>query len=65
MKNPLENYQVSDIIKESLRDEFNRRFNANLDYDNWQGINDFLDSCGRIINEKITEKLKQLTEPKI
>lgn len=54
----LEDYEIVDIIKGELSKEFQNRFNKNLDYDNWCGIEEFLETCGKNINVKINELIE-------
>jgi hypothetical protein len=39
--------KIQKLPKENLEDWFQKRYNKNLDYDQWVGIRDELDSMGR------------------
>lgn len=44
--------EVKRLPKECLDEFFQKRYNKNVDYDQWVGIRDTLDSMGRTLYEK-------------
>ena len=54
----LENYEIISIVKDTLDEAFQKRFNKNIDYDQWVGIRDYLEDCACKINEKIKENVE-------
>lgn len=53
----LEGWEISSTVKATLGEAFQKRFNKTLDYDQWVGIQDFLDSCAGKIAERINERI--------
>lgn len=52
----LDSIEVTTILKETLREAYNKRFNEHLNYDSWVGINDHLEECGRMLDKKISKR---------
>lgn len=52
----VEGWQLSPLVKDALSSVFNARFNKNLDYDQWAGIRDYLDTCAGKIAEKVNDQ---------
>lgn len=45
-------YEIKKLPMEHLEEWFQKRFNKNLDYDQWAGIRDTLETMGRVLYEK-------------
>ena len=50
-------HEIKRLPKNCLDDYFQKRFNKNLDYDQWAGIRDELDGMGRTLFERTLEIL--------
>ena len=45
-------YQIEDIVQETIGEAYQKRFNKNIDYDQWAGIRDEMRMCAHRISEK-------------
>lgn len=51
-----ERYEIVSLIKDELRETYQKRFNKDLDYDEWVGVNDHVEECARKIDTRIRER---------